>query len=135
MPRKELDDKGFILRCVADDVAWLGYSRVLLKSENDPAIVAVLKETLKAVHVDGIVDQALEDRPPPYDSQSNRLVESAVKSVRGMTCTLHVALESSLGCKTPATMAWLVSHAANILAWRVRGFDGVTAYQRVGGKP
>ena len=35
---------------VADDVAWLGYSRVILKSDNEPAIVAVLREfTLMAL--------------------------------------------------------------------------------------
>ena len=48
---KGLDDKGFIVRSVADDVAWRGYSRVILQFANEPAIVAVLKETLKAVRV------------------------------------------------------------------------------------
>ena len=43
VPAKGLDDKGFIVRCIADDVAWLGYSRVVLKSDNEPAIVAFLK--------------------------------------------------------------------------------------------
>ena len=43
VPRKGLDDKGFIVRCVADDVAWLGYSRVILKPDIELAIVAVLK--------------------------------------------------------------------------------------------
>ena len=36
--RKGHDDKGFIVPCVADDVAWLGYSRVILKSEHEPAL-------------------------------------------------------------------------------------------------
>ena len=67
VPWKGLDDKGFIVRCVADDDPWLGYSRVIWKSDNEPAIVAVLKVTLKAVRVYGIVDQALEEHPPPYD--------------------------------------------------------------------
>ena len=105
VPRKGLDDKGFIVPCVADDVAWFGYSRDILKLDNEPAIVAVLKETLKAVRVDGLVDRAPEEHPPPYYSQANGLVEAAVKSVRGMTRTLHVALESSLGCKIPAVHA------------------------------
>ena len=54
------------MRCVADDVACLSYSRAVLKSDNGPAIVAVLKETLKVVRVDGIADQALEEHSPPY---------------------------------------------------------------------
>ena len=88
-----------------------------MKPDNEPAIVAVLKETLKAVRADGIVGQVLEKHPPPYDSQSNGLVESAVKTVRGMAGTLHVALESSFACKIPAghaIMTWLVFHAGNL---------------------
>ena len=99
--RKRLDDKGFIVRCVADDVAWLGYSRVIPKSDNEPAMVGVLKGTLKAIRVDGIVDQALEEHPPPYDSQSNGLVESVVKSVRGMTRTLQRCVGEQLGLQDP----------------------------------
>ena len=52
------------MRRVADDVAWLGYSRVNLKALHEPAIVEVLKETVQAICIDG-VDQALEEHPPP----------------------------------------------------------------------
>ena len=93
------------MRCVADDVACLGYSRVIRKSANEPVICIVFKETWNAIRVDGIVDQALEEHPPPYKSQSDGLVESAVKSVRGMARALHVALDISLGCKIPAVHA------------------------------
>ena len=137
VPAKGLDDKGFIVRCIADDVAWLGYTRVTLKCDNEPAIVAVLKESLKTLRIDG-VEQAMEEHPPPYDSQANGKVESAVKSVRGMVRTLQVALENQLKSKIPAThaiMHWLVGHAADILTWRIRGVDGLTAYQRARGKP
>ena len=41
VPAKGLDDKGFIVRCIADDVVWLEYSRVVLKCDNEPAIVVV----------------------------------------------------------------------------------------------
>ena len=137
VPAKGLDDRGFIVRCIADDVGWLGYSKVVLKCDNEPAIVAVLREALKAIRIDG-VDQAMEEHPPPYDSQANGKVEAAVKSVRGMTRTLQVALEDQLQSKIPTThpvMHWLVSHAADVLTWRIRGPDGLTAYQRARGKP
>ena len=84
------------------------------------------------------IDQAMEEHPPPYVSQANGKVEAAVKSVRGMTRTLQVALEDQLKSKIPAThaiMHWLVGHAADILTWRIRGVDGLTAYQRARGKP
>ena len=80
----------------------------------------------------------MEEHPPPYDSQANGKVESGVKSVRGMARTLQVAFEDKLNSKIPAThavMHWLVSHAADVLTWRIRGLDGLTAYQRARGKP
>lgn len=110
---------------------------MILKCDNKPAIVLVLKEALKTLRVDGM-DQVMEEHPPPYDSQADGRVESAVKSVRGMARTLQVALEDQLQSKIPAThaiMHWLVSHAADLLTWRIRGLDGLTAYQRVRGKP
>ena len=109
----------------------------MLKCDNEPAIVAVLREALKAIRIDG-VEQAMEEHPPPHDSQANGKVESAVKAVRGMTRTLQVALEDQLKSKIPTThavMYWLVSHAADVLTWRIRGIDGLTAYQRARGKP
>lgn len=137
VPAKGLDDTGFIVRGIADDVAWLGYSRVALKCDNERAIVAVFKEALKLIRIEG-VDQAMEEHPPPYDSQANGKVEASVKSVRGMARTLQAALEDQMKSKIPAThavMHWFVSHAADILSWRIGGSDGLTAYQRARGKP
>ena len=54
VPAKGLDDRGFVVRCIADDVAWLGYIRITLKCDNEPAIVAVLKESLKVLRIDGV---------------------------------------------------------------------------------
>ena len=49
-----------------------------------------------------------------------------------------MALEDQLKSKIPAThavMHWLVGHAADLFTWRIRGVDGLTAYQRARGKP
>ena len=46
LPRKGIDDKRYAVDKVVEDVLWLGYSKVLLKSENEPAIVKLLKEAL-----------------------------------------------------------------------------------------
>ena len=36
---KGADVDGFAVQCVVEDVLWLGYLRVILKSDNEPAIV------------------------------------------------------------------------------------------------
>ena len=56
------DEAGFAVRCVVDDVAYLGYSRVILKSDNEPAIVHLLREALKRLRVEGL-DQVGEEHP------------------------------------------------------------------------
>ena len=51
---KGSDDAGFAVQCLVDDITWLGYSRVILKSDNEPAIVRLPKDSLKALRVEGI---------------------------------------------------------------------------------
>ena len=79
---KGVGDDGYAVQCLLDDVRWLGYSKVILKSDNEPAIVRLLTDALKALRVDGI-DQAMEEHPPPYDPQANGAIEIGVKLVKG----------------------------------------------------
>ena len=59
---KGADIDGFAVQCVVEDVLWLGYSRVILMSDNEPAIVRLLKESLKSLRVEGL-EQAGEEHP------------------------------------------------------------------------
>ena len=69
VPKKGVDDKRYSVDKVVEDVLYLGYSRVLLKSDNEPAIVQLLKESLGSLKVTGDIEQAGEERSTPYDSQ------------------------------------------------------------------
>ena len=53
-PQKGIDEKRFSVDMVVADVLWLGYSKVLLKSDNEPAIVKLLKESLATLKVSGV---------------------------------------------------------------------------------
>ena len=66
VPKKGIDEKRFAVDAVVDDVLWLGYAKVILKSDNGPAIVKLLKEALSTL-VSG-VDQLGKEHSPPYDS-------------------------------------------------------------------
>ena len=48
---KGVDEKGLIVDSIVKDIAWTGDSRVILKSDNEPAIAKVLEESLKAAGV------------------------------------------------------------------------------------
>ena len=66
VPKKGIDDKSFAVDSLVEDVKWLGYSKLTLKSDNEPAIVKLLSEALRELRVNG-VSQVLEEHSPEYD--------------------------------------------------------------------
>ena len=124
---------------LVEDCKWLGYSRIILKSDNEVAIVRLLTESLKELRVSvGDLGQVMEEHPPPFDSQANGDAESAAKAIRGQVRTMQSFLEGRLGHRIPMQhplMSWMIEHAAALITNRVRGHDGKTAYSRVRGRP
>ena len=51
---KGSDEEGYAVQCLIDDVKWLGFSKVILKSDNEPAIVKLLADALKSLRVEGL---------------------------------------------------------------------------------
>ena len=130
MQQKGVDDKRFAVDCIVEDVLWLGYAKVLVKSDNEPAIVKLLKESFAALKVEGL--DASVEHPSPYDIQANGAIEAAVKQVRSRMKTLKLCLERRIGTKIPPRhpiAAWLVAHRAADIRFRVRGVDGKTPYE------
>ena len=69
---KGIDEERVAVDAVVDDLLWLSYAKVILKSDKEPAIVKLLKEALSTLKVSG-VDQVGGEHSPPYDSQANGL--------------------------------------------------------------
>ena len=116
---KGSDEDGYAVQCLVDDIKWLGYSRVILKSDNEPAILKSLTDALKSLRVEGL-DQAAEEHPPPYDPQSNGGIEVGVQLVKGHVKTMKSALEKRVDFEIPLVhplISWFVIHSANILTW------------------
>ncbi len=135
-------DDGYPIRCLAGDIKWLGYSIVRLKSDNEAAILKLLKDALTAVRIEVAEDEEeektiQEEHPPAFDHASNGLAENAVKAIEGLMRTLKMDLENRMGYTVPnehPLMHWLVEHVAWALTTRLRGQDGLSAYQRSRGK-
>ncbi len=49
---KGADEDGYATARLVDDIHWLGYTKMLLKTDNEPAIVKVLKDTLVTTRVE-----------------------------------------------------------------------------------
>ena len=114
---------------VLDEV---GYKRLILKSDNEPAIKA-LKDAVKAASQ---VDVILEESKTG-DSQSNGLAEVAVRESKRQCRAMKSALQEHLGVeigeKHPI-LSWLARHG-NFLISRYRvGQDGKTGYEKLKGK-
>ena len=113
-PQKSVDGEGYIIDCLAADIAWLGWFRVIIWSDNTPAVAKSVVEMLKELKVGGI-EQAFAEGSVPYDMQSSGHAESAVKMQKGTLRAFHRGLEQQIGTRVPAThplIAWIVRHAA-----------------------
>ena len=76
VPRKGADPEGYIVEKVKQDILWLGHSRIVIRSDNEPALVQVVEQALRAAKVSG-VDSAASEGSVPYDPQTNGAAESA----------------------------------------------------------
>ena len=61
---------------------------MILKSDNERAIVAVLKNTIKALRIENS-ENTQESHPAAYDSSSNASTEATCKQVAGMIRTTN----------------------------------------------
>ena len=84
------DEDGYAVSTFAGDIAWLGHTQIVFKSGNEPAIVKVLKDSLRTARVEvEELEQIQEEQSVKYDSESNRDVENAVKQVTKFLRTLN----------------------------------------------
>ena len=135
--QKGVDEEGYAVARVVEDVKWLGYTKLILKTDGERAIVRLLREALKRIKTD-VADQASFEHPPPYDSRSNGSIENAVRLFKGVLRTAKLALEMRAGKRVPeqhAIITWLIEHVAFLITARLRGVDGKTAYQMIRGRP
>ena len=91
----------------------MGYKRIVLKSDQEPSIVALSDAVKNGWHVE-IVPEA----SPKGESKSNGEVERAVQSVQGLARTLKDFMEQKSGIALESwspLLAWLVEHCSNLL--------------------
>ena len=137
VPKKGIDKKRFSVAAIVDAVKWLGYVKVMLKTDNEPAILKLLSEAVRELRIQEVT-QAMTENSPEYDPQANGNAEAGVRIWKGQFRTLRSDLEEVIGYRIPArhpVMAWLVRHAADVLNWSAKAPDGKTPYHKVRGKP
>ena len=75
--------------------------------------------------------------PPVRESESNGVLESGVKLLKGMVRVYVLDLERKLAVHIPisnAVVTWMVAAAGDIVTKYLRGQDGRAAYERLFGQ-
>ncbi len=131
VPVKGRDEDPYVVDLVCTDVAWLGHVKLILKGDNEPALMSLITRALKSLkcNVEGL-QRVMPENSQEYDSQSNGGTEVGIRNVRGVFRMLKFCLEKRIGHTVPAKpplTAWLIEHAAALITIQVRGTDGMTA--------
>ena len=111
-------------------------SDVIVKCDNEPAIVAVVNELGRLRAAKGGRRMVVENSPV-HSSKSNGVIERGVQTAQGMIRTLRSALEDRWGVKLDtdhAVWSWMAEYAGWLVTRGEVGKDGRTAYERLKGK-
>ncbi len=123
MPHKGADEEDYVANLAVEIIEWLGHTDLILKSDNEPAILALVTRSLELIRVRvGQVKKVSSETSAGYDSQSNGGVEAGVMLIRGIFRTLELCLEGHLQKYIPvghSIVPWLLEHPAMLL--KVKG--------------
>ena len=98
VPRKGTEFS-WIAKRAAKFIGQLGHNRVTLRCDSEPAIEALAREIAQGRHERS---QTVPERPPVGESQSNGIIERAVRLGAGQARTSKAALEHRIGTRDPA---------------------------------
>ena len=109
---------------------------ITIKSDNEPALVALVDEVVRVRAARGACRTNVE-HSPVKSSKSNGVIERGVQTVQGMIRTLRSALENRWQTMLEvdhAIWCWLAEYAGWLVNRGEVGHDGKTPYERSKGK-
>ena len=113
------------------DLEELGRRDMILKSDGEPAIVAI-QSKVQSMRP----GRTIPRNPPAYNPESNGAIEKAVRDVTGQSRALKIGLEARLKATIPevsAIMEWILEHAPFLINKFSVGHDGMTPHERLTG--
>ncbi len=123
IPVKGDDEDHDVADLIASDVAFMGHVRLLLKSDNEPALLklaeaALLKIRCQVQKDESPVKSVSSEQAAKYEIASNGGTECGIRAVRGLFRTLKLCTEKRIGQEIPPThplSAWLIGHVCLLL--------------------
>ena len=135
MVAKVVPSKGIQVYAISSLVKFikcLGYKKVICKSDNEPAILALKEAARKELDVQVVMEESAVG-----DHQGNGKAESAIRQVQGQFRAMKDALETRYGRRIEGDhrrIPWLMMHAVPVINRSPKGPDGLTAYRRWKGR-
>ena len=111
----------------------LGYGKVIFKSDNEFSVV----DLWNAVRIARTAPTIPENCQKGI-SQANGIAERAIQDVEGIVRTIKAALERRIWIRIKASdnvMPLMIEHCSTLISRCRVGVDGMTAYERIKGKP
>ena len=130
VPKKGVN--GYAVKRISQNMNLLGYKRVNVKTDQEPAIKALKIAVTKETAVDIVPEES-----PVGESQSNPEVEGAIKLVKGQVRVMKLAVQSRYHTEIPENhpiVPWMIPEAANSINRYHVGMDGKTRRERLKGK-
>ena len=131
LPNKGVND--YAVQVVIKDLERLGHKRIILKNDQEPAVMA-LRAAVKARSSVEIVPE----ESPAYESASNGEIKSTIRTIQDQIRTIKDDLECRIGArlgKDENVVTWMVTHAAETTnRYHVLAAKGYTAYERWKGR-
>ena len=112
VPKKGLDARGYSASCLSKSVLSMGHARCVLRSDNEPAMLQIVKTATGQVRLGGV--DIVDEGSTPHDPQTNGRAEAAVKLLKGLMNVHKLSFERRLQRHIPPAhplMTWLVGDA------------------------
>ena len=130
----------YAIEAIGKEIENSGFNRVIMKSDQEPAIKALLlavkNERGEEVNIKKRAE-LIPEKSPVGESRANGEVERYVQTVQGQVRTLKMSLETRYQMKVEEShnvLPWLIMYAAMLINICRVGEDGKTAYERRRGK-
>jgi hypothetical protein len=144
---KKKGESAYVQRRIVELIKRLGYSKIVIKSDQEPAICEVerkareqlMREVEECSHeLEKCGFQLVVQHSPVGESAANGAIENAIQRVQGQIRAIKLDVEINSKVKLTPTHVlwpWLIEYAAQtLLYWRISGEDGLTTIQRIRGR-
>ena len=132
VPCKGCDSQGFVIEQICADVRKLGMKKIIIKHDQEPALVNVVHRALQATNI-----TALFEESPIEDKQANGMIERGVQTIKGQLRVMKLGLERRINkviSDHHPIISWMTEHAAWLVNRFEKGHDGRTPFERLYGK-